>query len=52
MQSAILPVHLFGQSADWIGLRPHWQCSADLKLIEDAAQAWGAEYQGVKAGGL
>ena len=23
-----------------------------LKLIEDAAQAWGAEWEGVKAGGL
>ncbi len=48
---AILPVHLYGQPADWHGfsrLREEY----DLKLIEDAAQAWGAEWQGVKAGAL
>ena len=48
---AILPVHLFGQCADWTSFarlgREH-----GLKLIEDAAQAWGAEWQGVKAGSL
>jgi dTDP-4-amino-4,6-dideoxygalactose transaminase len=48
---AILPVHLFGQTADWTAFarlgREH-----GLKLIEDAAQAWGAEWQGVKAGAL
>jgi dTDP-4-amino-4,6-dideoxygalactose transaminase len=48
---AILPVHLFGQCADWTAFarigREH-----DLKLIEDAAQAWGAEWSGVKAGAL
>ena len=48
---AILPVHLFGQCADWTAFarigREH-----DLKLIEDAAQAWGAEWGGVKAGAL
>jgi dTDP-4-amino-4,6-dideoxygalactose transaminase len=48
---AILPVHLYGQAADWtafsrIGLQH------GLKLVEDAAQAWGAEWQGVKAGAL
>ncbi len=43
---AILPVHLYGQ------------CSFDfareygLTLIEDAAQAWGAAWQGKRAGGL
>jgi dTDP-4-amino-4,6-dideoxygalactose transaminase len=44
-------VHLFGQCADWSSFarlgREH-----GLKLIEDAAQAWGAEWGSVKAGGL
>lgn len=48
---AILPVHLYGQCADWDSFsrlgREH-----GLILIEDAAQAWGAEWRGVKAGGL
>jgi dTDP-4-amino-4,6-dideoxygalactose transaminase len=48
---AILPVHLFGQCADWTALH-RLQEKYGLKLIEDAAQAWGAEWQGVKAGGL
>jgi dTDP-4-amino-4,6-dideoxygalactose transaminase len=48
---AVLPVDLYGQPADWsefarIG-REH-----ELTLIEDAAQAWGAEWHGTKAGGL
>ncbi len=48
---AILPVDLYGQPADWsefarIG-REH-----ELSLIEDAAQAWGAEWRGEQAGGL
>jgi dTDP-4-amino-4,6-dideoxygalactose transaminase len=48
---AILPVHLYGQCADFTAFtrlgREH-----GLKVIEDAAQAWGAEWQGVKAGAL
>ena len=48
---AILPVHLFGQCADWIAY-DHIAKQHNLKLIEDAAQAWGADYQGVKAGAL
>jgi dTDP-4-amino-4,6-dideoxygalactose transaminase len=48
---AILPVDLYGQPADWseferIG-REH-----RLTLVEDAAQAWGAQWHGTKAGGL
>jgi dTDP-4-amino-4,6-dideoxygalactose transaminase len=48
---AILPVHLFGQCADWTAF---WYLGKErgLKLIEDAAQAWGAEWGGVKAGAL
>lgn len=48
---AILPVHLFGQAADMRALR----AIADkhrLSLIEDAAQALGATFQGERAGAL
>jgi dTDP-4-amino-4,6-dideoxygalactose transaminase len=48
---AVLPVHLYGQCADWTGFSRLAQ-EHDLKLIEDAAQAWGAEWNGVKAGAL
>ena len=48
---AILPVHLYGQCADWAAFSRIGK-SRGLKLIEDAAQAYGTEWQGVKAGGL
>jgi dTDP-4-amino-4,6-dideoxygalactose transaminase len=48
---AILPVHLYGQCADWTSFARLGQ-EHGLKLIEDAAQAWAAEWNGVKAGGL
>lgn len=48
---AILPVHLYGQCADWDAFarlgREH-----GLMLIEDAAQAWGAAWRGKNAGSL
>jgi dTDP-4-amino-4,6-dideoxygalactose transaminase len=48
---AILPVHLYGQPADWTAFT-RLAKAHELKLIEDAAQAWGAEWQGVKTGAL
>jgi dTDP-4-amino-4,6-dideoxygalactose transaminase len=48
---AILPVHLFGQCADWdafTNLKQHH----NLLLIEDAAQAFGATWNGIPAGAL
>ncbi len=48
---AILPVHLYGQCADWTAFASLGKTHI-LKLIEDAAQAWGAEWNGTKAGGL
>lgn len=48
---AIMPVHLFGQTAEMDKMmalaRKH-----NLFVIEDAAQALGAEYQGKRAGAL
>ena len=48
---AILPVHLFGQCTDWTSFARLGK-EYGSKLIEDAAQAWGAEWQGAKAGTL
>jgi dTDP-4-amino-4,6-dideoxygalactose transaminase len=47
----VLPVHLFGQCAE---MEPLWRLAQrhDFLLIEDAAQALGAEYQGKRSGSL
>ena len=48
---AVLPVHLYGQTASPEFFRRIRREHA-VQTIEDAAQAWGAESNGVKAGGL
>lgn len=48
---AVLPVHLYGQCADWDALEALKQRHRVL-LIEDAAQAFGAQWRGVPAGAL
>jgi dTDP-4-amino-4,6-dideoxygalactose transaminase len=48
---ALLPVHLYGQCADWDAFTALKQ-SHNLLLLEDAAQAFGATWNGVPAGAL
>ena len=48
---AILPVHLYGQMAEMNSLKEICQ-RHNLALIEDAAQAHGAEYFGQRAGSI
>ncbi|WP_229739223.1 DegT/DnrJ/EryC1/StrS family aminotransferase [Edaphobacter dinghuensis] len=48
---AILPVHLYGQCADWDAFSDLKQ-RHNLLLIEDAAQAFGAAWNGTPAGAL
>jgi dTDP-4-amino-4,6-dideoxygalactose transaminase len=48
---AIMPVHLFGQSADMDGVMA-LASEHGLKVIEDAAQSFGAGYKGQQSGTL
>jgi dTDP-4-amino-4,6-dideoxygalactose transaminase len=53
---AILPVHLYGQTVDWdafAAIQQDWSSkTGGLVLIEDAAQAFGACWDGRPAGSL
>ncbi|MEI6560758.1 MAG: DegT/DnrJ/EryC1/StrS family aminotransferase [Verrucomicrobiota bacterium] len=48
---AVIPVHLFGQTAD---MKPIQAVANEfgLKIVEDACQAHGAEYMGQRAGSM
>jgi dTDP-4-amino-4,6-dideoxygalactose transaminase len=49
--AAVMPVHLYGQCAQMDGFSDLAK-KYDLKIVEDAAQAFGASWNGVRAGGL
>jgi len=48
---AIMPVHIYGHPVD---MEPLWELARrhNLAIIEDAAEAHGAEYKGHRCGGL
>jgi len=48
---AVIPVHLFGQSADMDRIKELCK-EKNVLILEDAAQAHGAEYKGKKVGSL
>jgi perosamine synthetase len=48
---AVIPVDLYGGMPDWDAIRAV-AARHNLKVIEDAAEALGSEYQGRKAGSL
>ena len=48
---AVLPVHLYGQPADWDAMEA-LRSSLGCLLIEDAAQAFGAQWKGRPVGSL
>lgn len=49
---AIMPVGIFGQTADMIGINEIAFRNGNLPVIEDAAQSFGATHHGKKSGGL
>jgi dTDP-4-amino-4,6-dideoxygalactose transaminase len=46
---AIIPVHLFGQAADMDALTA---VAGGIPIIEDCAQAWGADFEGQQVGSM
>jgi len=48
---AIMPVHIYGHPVDMDPVRTIAK-KYDLRIVEDAAEAHGAEYRGQKCGGL
>ena len=49
---AVLPIHLYGQCADWDQFTALQLETPGLLLFEDAAQAFGAMWKGMPAGSL
>jgi len=49
--AAVMPVHLYGQCADMDAFGALAE-RHELRVVEDAAQAFGASWKGVRAGGL
>ncbi|MEX0611980.1 MAG: DegT/DnrJ/EryC1/StrS family aminotransferase [Pirellulales bacterium] len=49
---AVIPVHLFGQCVQMDEIRQVATAARGIPIIEDACQAIGAEYRGVRAGSL
>jgi dTDP-4-amino-4,6-dideoxygalactose transaminase len=48
---ALMPVHLYGQCVPWSEFAPLGE-EFSVTLVEDAAQAWGARWEGISAGSL
>ncbi len=48
---AVVPVHLFGRCADMAGII-QFTAKRRIAVVEDMAQAIGAEYRGLKAGAM
>ena len=47
--AAVMPVHLYGQCAEMTGFAALAK-SHGMKVVEDAAQAFGAAWEGVRRG--